>query len=223
MSKRITEHRNLTIDFMRIICTSWLVYAWHFQEYCGDLNLSNPVFLRLTFGILASFFWISGYVTDSQNLLGQKKGLLFLSKKCERIIPLFLLSAISMYVISMWKRLSYISSLRQLLITIFFVAPIVGQAPSTLWYVDILVIFYLLLCAVRCFVKKKVYIYFGIIYCLLFLLSKFTVFDHRFALYFCFFIWGYVCAIRGGAVVSLEHYTCVHSAFVWNGFYQMFL
>ena len=202
MNEQTIKNRNRTIDIMRIICTCWIVFAWHYTEYCADIDLSNPVFLRLTFGILATFFWISGYVADINNLLNQQKYKIFLLKKFERILPLFILSAISMFAISMWKGLSYIKSLRQFFLTIFFVAPIVGQAPSTLWYVNVLGIYYILLCCVHFFCKKTAYIYylFGCTYCVLLLLSIFTCIDSRIVLYFMFFIWGYVARIVGGGM-----------------------
>ena len=174
MNKLTIDSRNRTIDIMRIICTCWIVFAWHYKEYCVDINLSNPVFLRLTFGILATFFWISGYVADIHNLLNQQKYTIFLKKKFERILPLFILSAISMFAISMWKGVSYITSFRQFFLTVFFIAPIVGESPSTLWYVDILGIYYILLCCVRLLGKKTKYVYylFGCTYFGLLLLSR---------------------------------------------------
>ena len=149
------KRRNFGIDCIRICCTFWIVYVWHYKEYCSDFSLPYSFFSKITFGVLATFFWISGYVADTRNLLLQGNVKTFIRKKKQRLYPLLLLSAMSLYIISKWKDLLYISSFRQLILTITFMAPIVGQAPSTLWYIDVLIIFYILIAIIIGLFKNK--------------------------------------------------------------------
>ena len=65
------KRRNFGIDCIRICCTFWIVYVWHYKEYCSDFSLPYSFFSKITFGVLATFFWISGYVADTRNLLLQ--------------------------------------------------------------------------------------------------------------------------------------------------------
>lgn len=216
------KRRNFGIDCIRICCTFWIVYVWHYKEYCSDFSLPYSFFSKITFGVLATFFWISGYVADTRNLLLQGNVKTFIRKKKQRLYPLLLLSAMSLYIISKWKDLLYISSFRQLILTITFMAPIVGQAPSTLWYIDVLIIFYILIAIIIGLFKNKSIGWCLGSYAIFILLAKLTDFDYRYALYFPFFFWGYWCA--GGVQSQMDFWrgnpciccisVCFHDEFI---------
>lgn len=131
------------IDYIRALCMVWIVGFWHIGDYSA-MSISTNVTSLVTLGVLGAFTYISGYFLGKKRISTISDVWTFYKKRFLRIYPMFFVSCISLYAIRLIAGVGTIVSLKQLLLTLTGLSCIITPAPSTIWYVSMLVLFYLL-------------------------------------------------------------------------------
>ncbi len=99
-------------------------------------NYNNIITYRITWIILGTFIFISGYFIGQKKIAINKKSLIsFYLNRILRIYPLYLLS------ISIFSYLG-LSDVKTSLKAALLISTIVGPSPPTLWFITMLMIFY---------------------------------------------------------------------------------
>lgn len=138
--EKYAHERNETFDFMRIFCVIWIVGFWHMKAYiASDIYFtifSTPFTFQLTYAVLASFTFISGYFAHRQ-YCGMADVFGYYAKRMIRIWPLFALAALSLVAINI--------NVGETLPAILLGAGwIVQPFPMTIWFICMIFVFYLL-------------------------------------------------------------------------------
>lgn len=132
-------NRDLRFDFARMLCMSLIVCFVHLWAYIHPEVTSaiyvHPVFDILTNSCLGLFTFASGYLLGDKYSFGGKNGNSkiwpFYKKRVLRIIPLFLLAALALYLIGF-------NSARATLNGVICISPFVKPRPMTLWYIPVI-------------------------------------------------------------------------------------
>lgn len=125
-------------DIMRAFCMVWIVIFWHGKL----LNSNSPIGYYVTIGVLAMFTFISGYLSGMGNA---EKALYYYRKKFIRFYPIFILSCLSLYGMHLLdSSFQFIKTPFQMFCSMTGLACFMGNMPLTVWYFDMLIIFYLM-------------------------------------------------------------------------------
>ena len=99
MEKINTQHRIIEFDFIRGLCMLYIVGVWHLNNYLGaDMQFKGDVFVYIKNAVLATFTFISGYMLRKYKFSSWHDVLVFYKKRVLRFYPLFLLSALSLFI-----------------------------------------------------------------------------------------------------------------------------
>lgn len=125
-------------DVMRTGCMVWIVIFWHGNFLDGN----SPAWNCVTIGVLVMFTFISGYLGG----LGKAEdALYYYKKKFFRFFPILIMSCVSLYLMyRMNTSFGFITSPFQLFCSITGLACFMGNMPLTVWYFDMIIIFYIL-------------------------------------------------------------------------------
>ena len=181
------------IDISRAICMIWIVGFWHMQEY---INVNIRFLSVFTDGSLFCFAFISGLFLGKKRINSIVDALEFYKRRLLRLYPLFFLSATSFYIFKILFNASFICSFKQYILTVSGLACIFTPAPLTIWFIDAIIIMYLITPLINHLDKKnkKFILYFSIWLPLLLLHLFFHIVDERFLtisiLYFVGLIFG---------------------------------
>ncbi len=137
--KESTQHRNAGIDILRAAGCLYIVGFWHLLDYTNAVvHYNNPVTLRLTYIILGTFIFVSGYyvglrfkTTSRNDIIG------FYKKRLIRIYPLYLIAILLFAMLQL-------SDVRTSLKAAFLISMIVGKSPPTLWFIALLMTYYVI-------------------------------------------------------------------------------
>ena len=137
--KSTKSKRNIGIDLLRAVSIFYIVGFWHMLNYTQAItNYKNFVTIRLTYIILGTFVFISGYFLGlPKNNTGKHNILLFYKKRFLRIYPLYLLSIL---LFTFFNLSNTITSLKAACLLSMLAKP----APLTLWFITMLMLFYLI-------------------------------------------------------------------------------
>lgn len=137
--KSTKSKRNIGIDLLRVASIFYIVGFWHMLDYTKAIpNYNNFVTIRLTYIILGTFVFISGYFLGlPKNNIGKHNILLFFKKRFLRIYPLYLLSIL---LFTFFNLSNTITSLKAACLLSMFARP----APPTLWFITMIMLFYLI-------------------------------------------------------------------------------
>ncbi len=141
MKKRIT-----LFDNTRAVCILYIICFWHLANYISQVNVQCFITNQVTYGVLGCFTFISGYfVGNSKVRLSSKNEYInYYRKRFWQLYPLFFLSAVSLLVINIVFGYDYITGGKQFVLTILGVTMFVPPAPSTIWFVSMIIFFYLI-------------------------------------------------------------------------------
>lgn len=134
--------REYRFDVVRVVCMTYLVTYVHLYEYIypqGRMTCFQPASIALAHACLGLFTFVSGYLLGRKYCFGQQGNAdvrAFYRKRILRIIPLFVLASIALWLIgfndaeSTWNGLLCIS-------------PYVNPKPRTLYYIPVILWCYL--------------------------------------------------------------------------------
>lgn len=105
---------------------------------------------------------------------------MFWIKRLKRIYPMFCLSCLSLYAISVISSSEYITSFKQLILTLVGLSCIITPAPHTVWFISMMIFFYSITPIINYMEKisSKVMVTIGIL-ALLILLNELKGIDER--------------------------------------------
>ncbi|MBN2809034.1 MAG: acyltransferase [Deltaproteobacteria bacterium] len=130
--------RNLSLDLLRGLSILYIVGYWHMFNYTNAFpQYYNIVTLRITWIVLATFTFVSGYFIGLKNIDFSKESIFsFYKNRVLRIYPLYLVALIIFFVFGMANLFTI--SKAAIAVSMFF-----HPAPPTLWYITMLLFFYL--------------------------------------------------------------------------------
>ncbi|MBR4235944.1 MAG: acyltransferase [Clostridia bacterium] len=141
----IATQRIIYLDCARALCMLYIIAVHHIEEY-----LQNPIFstdngLRwdasITTVVLGTFSFLSGFFLLNGRIKNKTDMYSFIKKRVLRIYPLFLISTITLTVISLL--LGEEVSILKFLLTLLGVVCYVMPPPMTIWYVSMIISFYI--------------------------------------------------------------------------------
>ena len=182
--------RSVKIDFLRSVCMLYITAIFHLTQYLGEsYYLNNNVYGNsLMWSCLGTFSLLSGYLLGRKYKCdGFSDAIYFYKKRLLRFYPLFLLSTICLWLIGF-------NNLHQSVYGLIGLAPFVREAPRTLWYISMIMIFYLICPFVLNSNNKKRIIRCLLVFALSFIVSCFFYVDFRFIYNLLAFLIG-VCVV----------------------------
>jgi peptidoglycan/LPS O-acetylase OafA/YrhL len=165
----------------------------------------NIVTYRVTWIILGTFVFISGYFIGKKNIELKKQSLInFYTNRVLRIYPLYLVSIITFTVLGLSD---FETSLKAALMLSMFLKP----APPTLWFITMLMLFYILspFLIVACQKLKMIKIIISYLIIAFILLSYFyftQLLDVRILMYLPAFVFGLLVANKKISFVENKVY-----------------
>jgi hypothetical protein len=182
--------RETALDIARTLSMLYIVGVWHLSNYTNVFDV-GPFGVYIKNATLGLFMFLSGYLLGSKYIIRNLDSwLIFVRKRVLRIIPLLIL-AISFYVIKGSM------PIKQALLAITGLSTFIPPQPSTLWFVSMVIIFYMLY---PLFVGRRL-VYQIIVFVVLFAVLYFVKtngmkMDRRFFYYFPCFIFGIILASK---------------------------
>lgn len=134
--------RDYRFDVARVVCMTFIVVFVHLYGYIYDVKSAYfiPACAILTDACLGLFTFVSGYLLGKKYVFGKYGNgsvWTFYKKRILRIIPLFVLSAVVLWLIGF-------NGTRQTLNGLLCISPFVKLRPLTLWYIPVILICYLI-------------------------------------------------------------------------------
>lgn len=132
------EHRNSSIDWMRVICILYITGFWHLLDNTSFASAHHIVpFYQFTVAALSLFVFLSGYLLGRTPIDINRAGLLnFYVRRLLRIYPPYLLALLLFGVVGL-------ASVRTLLKASVLISMVDGPAPQTLWFITMIMVFYI--------------------------------------------------------------------------------
>ncbi len=185
------KERIFTFDILRAILVVWIVFCWHFANYIlPDFVPSQQFTVRLTNGVLAAFMFLSGLFTSSRKFMDWSMAKSFYAKRFKRFYILYVLASASLFFVHFpFGGGFFPQGIKQLLMSLFGFATLLNCAPSTLWFMDLL-LFFIWITPLILSCKHKYAISLGV--CILFFIAQrlFHVVDWRLVSYLPFYLVG---------------------------------
>ena len=168
------------LDSARALAMIWVVGIWHNQL----LDNNCYVFRYITFGVLSVFMFMSGYLT--RPIVSAKA---YFLHKLIKLYPLFVLSCVSLFALHLMdSSFGYITSVPQLLLSLFGFTCFTRNLPLTIWFFCVIILFYML----TPLLMKYKWPFAGLIYLVFILGAVFFTFDERLVIYFPFYVIGLI-------------------------------
>lgn len=134
-------NRDYRFDMVRVVAMTFIVAFVHLYGYIYNVRSAHCIqgCEVLTASCLGLFTFASGYLIGKKYDFGGAVGGVwqFFKKRLLRIIPLFLLSALALWLIGF-------NSARATLNGVLCVSPFIKPRPWTLWYIPVILICYLI-------------------------------------------------------------------------------
>ena len=84
----IANDRKKYLDCARAVCMLYIVGFWHLFDYTGK-SIVNPLTSQITYGVLATFTFISSFFLGRKKITDMKSVLSFWGKRLIHFYPLF--------------------------------------------------------------------------------------------------------------------------------------
>ncbi len=142
--------RDYALDVLRAIAAIYIIGFWHHVDYV-DLDLLKTPFTK-SWAIIALgvFFTVSAYLLTSQqrknissNLEGKERTEIihqFYIKRVLRIYPLYAAAVLLFFLVDIGRW-----SIPHLITSLTLVAAVIDKSPLTLWFINVIFIYYLAL------------------------------------------------------------------------------
>lgn len=134
-------NRDYRFDVARVMCMTYIVAYVHLYHYIHPNVISAiiiPAHAILIDTALGLFTFVSGYLLGGKYGFGRQGNVSvwdFYKKRILRIIPLFVLSAVALWLIGF-------NGTRQTLNGLLLISPFVTPRPRTLWYIPVILLCY---------------------------------------------------------------------------------
>lgn len=188
--KMFNQNRLVCADVVRALSMLIIIGFCHLQDYfaVGAIYNSTIWLSRMVGGSLSAFAFISGYFLGKKEVHSFSDVKLFYKKRFLRIYPLFFLSCTSFLLLDIIFNLSFLSGVKQYVLTLLGIAVFTGDSPRTIWFVSMLLLFYAFTpLFLSCKIKVRAIIL-CLIFSLLFILSFFiNQIDYRVVYLFAFY------------------------------------
>lgn len=130
--------RDISVDIIRAISMIYVIAIWHLSDYTQTFSLEGTFPYCITVAVMGTFMFISGFLLKRKyEITGICDVKIFFKKRFVRIIPLYILAA-SYYVMvgdmNWWR----------VLISIFGFSTFMQPMTNTLWFVEMIILFYIL-------------------------------------------------------------------------------
>ena len=125
--------REYRFDVVRVVCMTYIVAYFHLYGYVY-LQGQPPVSIAMAHACLGLFTFVSGYLLGSKYSFGQQGNSqigLFYKKRILRIVPLFLIASLALWLIGLNDCIATLNGLLCL-------SPFVDPKPMTLYYIPII-------------------------------------------------------------------------------------
>lgn len=232
--------REYRFDVVRVVCMTYLVAYFHLYGYVYTVNKMAIVYSASTsiaHACLGLFTFVSGYLLGRKYCFGQKGNTdvwFFYRKRILRIVPLFVVASIALWLIGFNTASATLNGL-------ICISPFVDPKPLTLYYIPVILWCYLVTPFVsRLGLKWRVYSSLFLFGLLLIARLMFPSIDNRFVFDVFFYFIGVVSApyfdwrfkFSYGTVVKssiilifmfLAVSFIIYDSFIYNSFCQMFL
>jgi peptidoglycan/LPS O-acetylase OafA/YrhL len=164
--------RHYSLDYLRAACILYLMGFWHLFEYTGIPNdiWANEITRRCATVVLALFCLISGFLCGRTKIDGIKGLGSYYAGRFLRLYPPFVLASLLFWVMAIEKPGKLLDGV--LLITMFN-----KNAPRTLWFVDMLVMFYAI-APLFLWARDKVWTCLGVLAAVLTVAAGYDLFTH---------------------------------------------
>lgn len=134
--------RDYRFDVARATCMIYVIFV-HLYDYVYDVKVGTavvdiPALATIVDACLGLFTFSSGYLLGSKYKFGKQSDVnvgSFYKKRILRIIPLFVLSAVVLWLIGL-------NGTRQTLNGLLCISPFVTPRPKTLWYIPVILLCY---------------------------------------------------------------------------------
>lgn len=184
--------RDYRFDVARVVCMTIIVAYVHLYAYIHPEVRSAyfiPMCATITDACLGLFTFVSGYLLGMKYQFGgpeEKNIWSFYKKRLLRIIPLFVLAAVCLWLIGFNGKQETING-------VICISPFVKCRPQTLWYIPVILYCYLITPLVsRKSMNWKVCVSVGIMVVLLVLEKKIPSIDKRLAFNVFFYLTGII-------------------------------
>ena len=114
--------RLVSVDCARALCMLFVIGVYHMKgSYLENPGLT-PALTRMIVPVLATFTAISAWFTGRKRMGSPADAVAFYRSRLVRVYPFFLLSCLTLYVVSLAVG-KYIHGLKQLILTLLGLAP----------------------------------------------------------------------------------------------------
>lgn len=205
------SNRILEYDILRSLAVIWIIAIWHLANYFSTDSVigritDNCICEHITYVMLSLFMFLSGLFTntggaDTNNVKA------YYIKKMKRFYPLYVMASLTLYLTTIPHHISFYSSISQLILSLFGVATFLNQAPSTLWFMDML-LFFIMITPMLTFFGGKVckVTVMVVLYALIYVASvKMNIIDLRFVRYAPFYFVGLLLTPSNFLELSEKH------------------
>lgn len=182
-----TPKRNITLDIARVFCMFWVICIWHFSQYLGHSSFDDIVYFYLdpvTYSALGTFFYISGLLLHQKyDILSFHDAWHFIIKRWLRIYPLYIIAAIFYLFTNDITPIHFIKGA-------FGFGIFNHPMTTSLWFIEVIIVYYMLYVVVWSSSRKLIIVKSIITYIVIIAIGEAIYIDHRFIMYYPFFILG---------------------------------
>lgn len=189
--QQVTQTRVVKYDLMRSACAIWIVAFWHMNDYGSSIIKSNNITAGITYGVLATFFYLSGRFTNNTSV-NAAIAVKYLLHRMKKMYPLYLLGIFTLLPLHYSKTIhDFIKAI--LCLQVFF-----PEMIYTLWFMEVLFILYIFSSLLRIMKNRKRKIGVSILVFMVLLLEHYVwgQFDERLLRYYPFFLFGYFVKVK---------------------------
>ena len=169
MNTNMVKDRIYTYDIIRGLSALWIVCLWHLADYYQGIHIVNLFYNKISYsitsGVLAIFSFISGLFLTKYEIKCKSDIFYFYKKRLSRFFILLTISLITLTIVKNSEGDFWISSTYNLIMDITGLCAFTNCMPKTLWFFDMLLLFYVMTPIIQIFKDKykKVTILYG--YC----------------------------------------------------------
>lgn len=136
------KRRWVEFDILRSFAVIWIIAIWHFSNYfspnsCFGNIVNESSCITMTKVMLSLFMFLSGLFTNTVFSNGKDIKSYYI-KKAKRFYPLYAVATFTLYFTTIPETIVFYDSPLQLILSLFGLATLFHQAPSTLWFMDML-------------------------------------------------------------------------------------
>ncbi|MGN7438404.1 MAG: acyltransferase family protein [Alcanivorax sp.] len=150
MSDNKEPQRDYALDVLRAVAAIYIIGFWHHVTYIDMDLLKTPLTRSLAVIALGAFFTVSAYLLTQQQMENIERTLTskdyknvikaYYSKRVFRIYPLYALAVLLFYAFEVGRW-----TVPHLLTSLTLTAALIDKSPLTLWFINVIFLYYLAL------------------------------------------------------------------------------